>query len=120
MSLLEDIEESSTQFPLERGEEGYNEAFWDKFNLFVGTGKRFSPTEIAAATGISLKTLEKYNQRISAANVPNLRRLCLVLPFEFKSWAIGFLGGNDLVIQIRRDYAELFEGIAEQIKQGKI
>ncbi len=130
MNLLGKIGESSGENTLKGVDNRpYKEIFWDKFNLFVGIGKRFSPAEIAAASGVPIKTINKYNQKIQAASVENLRRLCMVMPFEFRSWAISYLGGNDIIKEIRSDYAEVFEvltntesfeALLDKIRKGQL
>lgn len=121
VGLLEEVEDLSAPTPLERGEECYNRAFFDLFSLFVGKeNKRFTPSEISAATGISSKTIENYCQRISAPNFANLSNLCKVMPFEFKSRFIAMLGGNDLAIQIRRDHADILEELALKMRAGEL
>lgn len=120
MDLLGNIEANQDKISHLRPTNGYNEVFHDLFDLFVGAGRKYSIKEIARATGISADTISNWSQGISAPQFDNLIILCRVLPFEFKSRFINLLGGADIVSEIRKDYAELFEGIAEQIKQGKI
>lgn len=121
MNLVPEIEEKSAQSHLSRGEEDYNEVFFNLFGLFVGKGgKKFTPQEISSATGLSSSTIENYCQRISAPSFPKLAILCEVLPFEFKSRFINLLGGADLAAEIRRDYTELFEAMAEKNRRGEL
>lgn len=119
-NLLEGVEENLVKTPLNQGED-YNLVFFDLFNLFVGKeGKRFTPSEVSAASGISIKTIENYCQRISAPSFPNLVTLCKILPFEFKSRFINLLGGNDIVQDIRKDYAGILEELASKVRKGAI
>lgn len=99
---------------------GYNQSFHDLFSLFVGSGKRFSVKEIARATNLSVDTINNWSQGISAPQFDNLAILCRVMPFEFKSRFIAMLGGNDVVAEMRKDYADIFEQIAGKVRAGEI
>lgn len=99
---------------------GYNQAFHELFNFFVGAGKRFSIKEIAIAGGFSVDTVNNWSQGISAPNFDNLVTLCRIMPLEFKSRFINMLGGNDIVPAVRRDCAEDLEVVIGKWKRGEI
>lgn len=118
--LLGKVEDFSAKNDQLCPEIGYNEAFHDLFDLFVGAGKKYSIKEIARATGIPADTISNWSQGISAPNFDNLMTLCRVLPFEFKSRFIAMLGGTDIVSEIRNDYADELENMAHKMRAGQI
>lgn len=120
MDLLGNIEAKSGKNDQPWPQTGYNEAFHDLFDLFVGAGKRFSIKEIARATGISCDTISNWSQGISAPQFDNLMILCRVMPFEFKSRFIAMLGGNDIVPQTLKQIGDAAIEFGERIKKGQI
>lgn len=118
--LLGKIGGSGTKNHQTRPLQGYNEAFFDLFSLFVGAGRRYSIKEVALATNISADTIGNWSQGISAPTFDNLAILCRVMPFDFKSRFISMLGGADIVAEIRRDYAGILEEVAQKMRAGEL
>lgn len=58
-------------------------SFHDAFSLFVGRGKRFQCSALAAATGIGQRTVESYLTGQSTPGLAHYHTLCAVLGEAF-------------------------------------
>ncbi len=94
------------------------EAITDAIRRFVGLGKQFSADEVAAKTGIDVRTVRSYLSGESPPSIHRLLRLGMVLgpPFLNEILLIANLGGVKRLGQAEVDAPETVREMVSQTK----